>query len=69
MTLTDQLQDYFTTRRGQWIKARRLFFAGECSWRSRVSDLRTRRGLNVENRVRYVTRGKKRLMISEYRLP
>jgi len=67
MTLTDRLASYFVMNRGEWIRARRLFFAGECGWRTRVSSLRTQRGMRIENRLRYVRHGKKRMTISEYR--
>jgi len=53
-TLTDRLESYFKARPAAWIRAERLMeIAGNCAWRTRVSDLR-KRGLTIENHVECV---------------
>jgi hypothetical protein len=70
MSLCQRLADYFAQRPGQWVDGRLLAtVAGNYAWRSRVSDLRTRHGLTVENRQRTMrsSTGRK-YKVSEYRL-
>lgn len=68
-TILDTLDAFFRARPGQWIDGRGLQrVAGAYAWRSRVSDLRTQRGLDITNRQRRVrTAGQRRVTISEYR--
>lgn len=66
--LTDNLAGYFAARPEQWIDGRLLGpVAGAYAWRSRVSDLRTKRGMTIENRTRAVVVNGTRYRISEYR--
>lgn len=52
-TLLDNLEAFFRLRPRYWIDGKRLEdVAGAYAWRSRVSDLRTRRGMVIENRIR-----------------
>ncbi len=69
MSLCQRLADYFAQRPGQWVDGRLLAtVAGNYAWRSRVSDLRTRHGLTVENRQRHLTNSRgTTFTVSEYR--
>lgn len=64
-TFNDRLADYLTAHAGVWIDGLTLQdVAGSYAWRSRVSDLRTDRGMVIRNRVRTLEDGSKK---SEYR--
>lgn len=66
----DRLEQFFTSRTGEWIDGRQLgTIAGSYAWRTRVSDLRTKRGLTIENRQRHVELSTgQTITVSEYRL-
>jgi hypothetical protein len=50
-TLTDKLEAFFKARPLTWIDGEQLGkVAGKYAWRSRVSDLRTSRGMCMMNR-------------------
>ena len=52
----DQLAAFFQQRPGQWVDGEVLGrIAGKYAWRTRVSELRTRRVLVIENRQRRVS--------------
>jgi hypothetical protein len=54
MSLTDRLEKFFRAHPGMWIDGMELArFAGSYAWRTRASELRTQRGLDIENRVRF----------------
>lgn len=64
MTLNDRLAAYFRAHPNQWLDGRDLArIAGYAGWRTRVSNLRTQRGMTIENRCRRFPD----LVISEYR--
>lgn len=55
MSLNDRLEAFFRANADKWIDGKRLAqIAGGYAWRSRCSDLRTQRGMAIENRVRLV---------------
>lgn len=55
MTLNDKLEAFFKAHEREWIDGKRLAeIAGGYAWRSRVSNLRTQRGMNIENRQRTI---------------
>lgn len=68
--LRDRLEAFFRANPNTWIDGRELStIAGSYAWRTRCSELRTIRGLNVENRVRTERlRNGSRVKVSEYRL-
>ena len=67
-TLNDALEAYFKAHPGQWIDGRKLEpIAGAYAWRSRVSNLRTQRGLKIVNRQRRVEFMGQTFTVSEYR--
>jgi hypothetical protein len=68
MTLCDRLERFFHQHAGRWIDGRELSrHAGSYGWRTRVSELRAQRGMNILNRQRRVkaTSGET-YVISEY---
>jgi hypothetical protein len=68
-SLNDKLAAFFLERPGEWIDGKMLAaIAGGYAWRSRVSDLRTKHGLTIENRQRRSFYGRGvRYVTSEYR--
>lgn len=69
-TILDILERFFRGRPNEWIDGRGLQrVAGAYAWRSRVSDLRTQRGMTIKNRQLRVrsTTGSRRVTVSEYR--
>jgi hypothetical protein len=69
VSLCDRLEAYLKARPGIWIDGRELStVAGSYAWRTRASELRTQRGLTVENRVRTIkTASGSTVRVSEYR--
>ena len=69
MSINDKLAAYFAARPGQWVDGRELArLAGHYAWRSRVSDVRRKHGLTIENQQRRVRRADGQTwVISEYR--
>jgi hypothetical protein len=74
VTLTEKLAAHFQSHPNVWLDGKALEFAGRYAWRSRVSDCRTKLGMNIENRVRVchfqdeIVPGRSRhFTISEYR--
>ncbi len=81
LSLLDRLEQFFRANPGEWVDGKRLErIAGSYAWRTRVSDLRLRRGMVVENRLVRVKRdstpddtaphhypGTQQFTISEYR--
>ena len=64
MSLCDRLEMFFRDRPEQWIDGRVLgTVAGAYAWRSRVSQLRRERGMQIANRQRRVDG----YVVSEYR--
>jgi hypothetical protein len=52
-TLNDKLDAYFRAKPDVWIDGMELAtVAGSYAWRSRISNLRTERGMVIENRKR-----------------
>jgi len=48
-SLTDHLEAYVTSRPGQWLTMSELAHVGGLGgWRTRLSDLRLKRGLTIE---------------------
>lgn len=71
-SLLDRLEAFFRARPGQWIDGRALEgVAGVYAWRTRVSELRTLRGMTtLENRQRKVTNAAgQTVTVSEYCFP
>src|SRR5688572_12505812 len=68
-SLNDRLMEFFHARPNVWVDGRELSrIAGAYGWRSRVSDLRRRRGMTLENRQRTITRDDgSAYKVSEYR--
>jgi hypothetical protein len=55
LSLCDKLEAYLRARPNQWIDGVTFEpIAGKYGWRTRVSDLRKKRGMVIENRVRVV---------------
>lgn len=51
-----ELAEFFRAHTAEWIDARTLEgVAGRCAWRSRVSELRTKLGMTVENKQERLT--------------
>jgi hypothetical protein len=69
-TFTDNVEAYFRKRPGLWIAAIELeAVGGRQAWRTRVSEVRRERGLNIQNRTRRVRRmDGTHFTLSEYRL-
>jgi hypothetical protein len=69
MSFCDRLEAYFRERPDQWIDGRDLAkVAGAYAWRSRCSDLRIARNLDIQNRVRWIkTPTGIKVRVSEYR--
>lgn len=71
MTLNDLLQQFFQAHPNEWIDGRKLeTVAGAYAWRSRVSDLRLQRGMDIQNRCRRIPKllvPGESVTISEYR--
>jgi len=64
LTFRDSLAQFFRDRPGQWIDGMVLANVGGCyAYRTRISDLRTQLGMQIENRQRRVGRR----VVSEYR--
>ncbi len=68
-TFNDRVEVFFREHAGEWIHASRLEgVGGRQAWRTRVSDVRRTRGLEIENRTRRVKRiDGEVITISEYR--
>jgi len=68
-SLCDQLEAYLRQHPNQWIDARTVLMpiGGFGGWRTRLSDLRRQRNMNIENRNRRVTDGLQTWTVSEYR--
>lgn len=67
-SLLDLLEAFFRSVPGVWIDGRQLGrIAGNYAWRTRVSELRTQRGLTIENRLRHVKSSAGSFTVSEYR--
>lgn len=68
-TLCDRVAELLEQRAGSWVNARELMAVGGAfGWRTRLSNLRQRRGMTIENRWRTVSDGERRWRESEYRL-
>jgi hypothetical protein len=69
-TLNDAVEQLLTAHAGEWVDARQIAAVGGfAAWRTRISNLRTLRGLNIENRVRMIVDLQGRTFkVSEYRL-
>lgn len=68
LSLTDRIAAVFEGRPGEWIDAHDLLkVGGFAGWRTRISELRTQRGLTIQNRVRYVKTSSGWIKVSEYR--
>ena len=64
MSRLDVLEAFFKAWPGLWIDGMEIArLAGAYAWRTRVSELRTQRGMTIENRQRRI--GKR--CVSEYR--
>lgn len=51
-SLADRVAAYFRRHRRQWINGRTLSrVGGYAAYRTRISELRTDRGMRIENRV------------------
>lgn len=67
LTLTDRVGLRLLAS-SQWINALDLMrVGGAMAWRTRLSEARRRYGFQTENRVRHITRGGRRVTVSEYR--
>jgi hypothetical protein len=67
LSLCDKLEAYLKARPNQWIDGKRFeTVAGGYGWRTRVSDLRRKRGMRIENRVRTIKRDGYSFKVSEY---
>lgn len=69
-SLCDQLESYLRAHPNQWIDARTVLMpiGGFGGWRSRLSNLRVERGMDIRNRWRDVSDGQRTYRISEYML-
>ena len=69
-TKANQLDAFLHAHKGQWIDGRHLeAVAGTYAWRTRVSELRTKRGRDIRNRQsRFVGKDGQVYTLSEYRL-
>ena len=69
MSLCDRLEHFLKDRPCVWTDGRQLStLAGSYAWRTRVSELRTKRGMFIQNRVRSVkTASGSMVRVSEYR--
>lgn len=57
LTFRDSLAQFFRDRPGQWIDGMVLANVGGCyAYRTRISDLRTQLGMQIDNRQRRVGR-------------
>ncbi len=64
MSLTERVRLLFLSRPHVWIDGRELAqIGGYAAWRSRVSDMRTKYGMRIENKVET----RPHLKISKYR--
>ena len=68
-TFTDQIEAFFRAHAGEWIAASRLeVVGGRQAWRTRCSDVRRLRGMEIQNRTRKVRREDgSTYTLSEYR--
>jgi hypothetical protein len=69
VTLNQRLEAFLKARPGVWIAATDFeSVAGRQAWRSRLSDVRRKRGMTIENRQRWIelTEGRG-YTLSEYR--
>lgn len=68
-TLADRVEALFRSRPNEWIDARMfLSIGGSMAWRTRISDVRTQRGMTIENRTRRIKGREGQLWtVSEYR--
>jgi hypothetical protein len=63
--LTEATAQFFRTNPNLWLNARKFLpVGGTEAWRSRISDCRTKLGMDVENRQKVVGG----IRVSEYRL-
>jgi hypothetical protein len=68
-TFCDAVEALLRSKPGEWFDGREIgTVGGVYAWRSRISELRTKRGLNIENRQRRVASRGRVFVISEYRL-
>jgi hypothetical protein len=69
-SLCDRLESYLRERPNTWIDGRQLAtIAGNYAWRTRVSDLRRQRALDIQNRTRRTVKPDgSHYTVSEYRL-
>jgi hypothetical protein len=70
LSLCDRLEAYLKARPNTWIDGRQLaVVAGSYGWRTRCSDLRLKRGLDIQNRIRrHVKPDGSYYTVSEYKL-
>jgi hypothetical protein len=67
LSLCDKLEAYLKDRPGMWIDGSEFErVAGKYAWRTRLSDLRRKRGMRIENRVRTIKRDGYSFKVSEY---
>lgn len=68
--LEDRVAAYLRLHVNEWVDGRVLAtIGGYAAWRTRVSDLRTKRGMQIENRWRNVTDAQGHTYrLSEYKL-
>jgi hypothetical protein len=51
-SFNDRLEAFFREHANEWVNSDRIAeIAGKCAWRTRISNLRTERGLTIENRL------------------
>lgn len=63
-SFTDRVEALFRSKPGTWIDGDQLAaIGGKYAWRSRVSDVRRERQMQIDNRQRKVGR----ITVSEYR--
>ena len=70
MSHLDIAEHLFRAHPNEWLSTLTFEAAcGRCAWRSRIAELRTQRGMVIENRQRCITRvsGPGIYRISEYR--
>jgi len=52
---TERVADFLRAHVGRWIDASEFeALGGRQAWRTRISDCRTKLGMHIENRVRYI---------------
>ena len=66
-TMLDRAEALFRARPGEWIDGREIADVAGCyASRTRISELRTKRGMVIENRLRRL-KTSTRYTVSEYR--